>query len=62
MAQFPGNILDGSKEMSLFELVRGYTPDLDGTGMNWVPKEFTEAHKEMWEISTRSWKWMKGQS
>lgn len=47
IAQFSSNILYGSKELSSFELVRGYTPNVDGTGMNWIPKELIAAHEEM---------------
>lgn len=46
-AHFTSNILYGSKLLSSFELVRGYTPSIEGTGKSAVPKFVIKAHKEM---------------
>ncbi len=46
-ACFISNILYGSRVASSFELVRGYTPSLAGSGMRVLPDEVRKAHEEM---------------
>lgn len=47
MAQFSGNILYGGKELSSFEMVRGYTPSLEGTGTTWISEKLMNAYESM---------------
>jgi len=47
IAQFSSNILYGSKVMSSFEMVRGYTPSVNGSGNVPIPQEVRDAQMEM---------------
>eukprot|EP00171_Calliarthron_tuberculosum_P003150 IDg3150t1 len=46
-ACFISNVLYGNKVLSSFELVRGYTPSILGSGQRAIPKELREAHDAM---------------
>ena len=47
LAQFTSNILYGGKLLSAFEMVRGYTPSIEGSAQKQVPKEIWAAFQEM---------------
>jgi len=47
MAQFASNILYGNKMMSSFEMVRGYTPSVNGSGQKAIAPDVLRAHQEM---------------
>ena len=47
MAQFTSNILYGGKLLSSFEMVRGYTPGIEGTKQKQVPRKIWEAFQQM---------------
>ena len=47
IAQFLSNILYSSSFLSSFELVRGYTPAVEGTEKKAIPDDVLKAHKEL---------------
>jgi len=47
LAQYTSNILYGNKELSAFEMVRGYTPSVEGSGQAFLPESVIDAHKAM---------------
>ena len=46
-AVFSSNIVYGNRVASSFELVRGYTPSISGSGKMVLPKSIRDGHDEM---------------